>query len=150
MMLRPYYWYYRNITGVTNAWCNIFVILMFYGRNIFSLPLQSKWRRCLSMSMRRVSFGINKIRFTCIYNKVRNEEENVFVDGTHDGVDGNECPEFRKKLCWEGHWEFRQDHDHWWNHPLKVWVPDRRGGGTIRGAYSPHQRGWQYYTWGKL
>lgn len=69
-----------------------------------------------------------------VYNKVRNEEENVFVDGTHDGVDGNECPEFWKQLCWEGHWEFHQDHDHWWNHPLKVWVPDRRGGGTIRGA----------------
>ena len=35
--------------------------------------------------------------YVYIYNKVRNEEENVFVDGTHDGVDGNECSEYRKK-----------------------------------------------------
>ncbi len=60
---------------------------MFYGRNIFSLPLQAK---------------INKIRFTCIYNKVRNEEENVFVDGTHDGVDGNECPDSGKSSVEKG------------------------------------------------
>ncbi len=70
---------------------------MFYGRNIFSLPLQPKINR------------MGKIRFTCIYNKVRNEEENVFVDGTHDGVDGNECPELRKAALLEkGIAEFRQ------------------------------------------
>ena len=55
---------------------------------------------------------------SCIYNKVRNEEENVFVDGTHDGVDGNECPEFRKQLFGEGHRGIHQDHDDWWNHPF--------------------------------
>lgn len=55
-----------------------------------------------------------------IYNKVRNEEENVFVDGTHDGVDGNECPEFWKSSVEKG---------------IENFAKTMTIGGTIRSKY---------------